>query len=156
MKKEFEKILEKEQSFVSNEGVSAPVVKESTFVIIKPDCTGNDAEAGIVSMIKSKGYEIIKSKRMLLTEEIVREHYAHHADKPFFPEILKYMRSGPVLAMVVTGGNVVQGMCDLAGNIGVDGTIRGIYGKDKCENGFHRSDSLAAAEVEIKRFFGEQ
>lgn len=134
---------------------TSPAVKESTFVIIKPDCTGNDAEAGIINMIKSKGYEISKEKRMMLTEELVREHYAHHADKPFFPEILKYMLSGPVLAMIVTGENAVQGMCDLAGNIGVEGTIRGLYGKDKCENGFHRSDSLDAAEVEIKRFFGK-
>ncbi len=151
--KKFKKLLA--SVLLSVCGTSIPVLAahESTFVIIKPDCAKYDIETKIMSMIKAKGYEISKTKRMMLTEEMVKKHYSHHADKPFFSEILEYMLSGEVVAMVVTGENVVKGMRDLAGDVGVEGTIRGEYGKNKCENGFHRSDSLTAAQEEIKRFF---
>lgn len=150
--KKINKLLALILLLVSVINITALAVNESTFVIIKPNCV--DDEAKIISMIKAKGYEISKMRKMMLTEKMVREHYLHHADKPFFSEILEYMLSGPVFAMVVTGENAVQGMCDLAGDVGIAGTIRGIYGKNKCENGFHRSDSPDSAKVEIRRFFG--
>ncbi len=154
MVKKFKKILALVVLFFSSMGITASAVRESTFVIIKPDCSSDQTTvAKIIEMIEANGYEITKAQSMTLTEEQVREHYAHHLDKPFFPSLLKFMLSGSVYAMIVEGENVVQGMIDLAGEIGSPGTIRGIYGKDKGENAIHRSDSVQAAQDEITRFF---
>ena len=95
---------------------------------------------------------------MMLDEPILREHYAHIADKPFFPEIVTYMTSGPVLAMIVEGDNAVKGMRIIMGATKFEeataGTIRGDYACCTSENLIHGSDSVENAEIEIKRFFG--
>ena len=94
---------------------------------------------------------------MQLGEEILKEHYAHIADKPFFPELVEYMTSGPVLAMIVEGPDVVLGMRILMGATKFEeaapGTIRGDYAFCTTENLIHGSDSVENAEIEIKRFF---
>jgi nucleoside-diphosphate kinase len=95
---------------------------------------------------------------MNLTPEILKEHYAHIADRPFFPDVLALMTSGPVIAMVVEGPDVVKGMRNLMGSTKVEdalaGTIRGDYAFSTEENLIHGSDSIENAEIEIKRFFG--
>ena len=95
---------------------------------------------------------------MNLDEDVLKEHYAHLADKPFFGEIVEYMTSGPVVGMIVEGDRVVEGMRTLMGPTdGIEalpGTIRGDYAKNKSENLVHGSDSVENAEIEIKRFFG--
>ena len=96
---------------------------------------------------------------MQLGEDILKEHYAHIADKPFFPELVEYMTSGPVLAMIVEGPDVVQGMRILMGATkweeAAPGTIRGDYAFCTTENLIHGSDSVENAVIEIKRFFGK-
>ena len=95
---------------------------------------------------------------MNLGEDILREHYAHVADKPFFPEMLAYMTSGPVLAMIVEGDNAVKGMRILMGATKYEeaaaGTIRGDYATSTTNNIIHGSDSVENAQIEIQRFFG--
>ena len=95
---------------------------------------------------------------MNLDEAILKEHYAHLADKPFFPEIVAFMTSGPVLGMIVEGENAVQGMRIIMGATKFEeataGTIRGDFAHSTSENLIHGSDSLENAEIEIKRFFG--
>ena len=83
---------------------------ERTYIMLKPDCVKRGLMGEVISRIERKNYKIVDAKMMMLDEPILREHYAHIADKPFFPEIVTYMTSGPVLAMIVEGDNAVKGM----------------------------------------------
>jgi len=131
---------------------------ERTYIMLKPDALKRGVTGEIIARIERKGYSIAQAKTITLDEPILKEHYAHIADKPFFPEILEYMTSGPVLAMIVEGLDVVKGMRILMGATkfeeALPGTIRGDFAFCTSENLIHGSDSLENAEIEIKRFFG--
>lgn len=130
---------------------------EKTYIMLKPDCIKRGLMGEVISRIEKKGYKITDAKMLNLDEKILREHYAHIADKPFFPEIVSYMTSGPVLAMIVEGENAVKGMRILMGATKFEeataGTIRGDYAFCTSENIIHGSDSIENAKIEIKRFF---
>lgn len=132
---------------------------ERTYIMLKPDALKRGVAGEIISRIERKGYKIVEAKTMQLGEDILKEHYAHIADKPFFPELVEYMTSGPVLAMIVEGPDVVQGMRILLGATkweeAAPGTIRGDYAFCTTENLIHGSDSVENAVIEIKRFFGK-
>lgn len=131
---------------------------ERTYIMTKPDAYERGLIGTIITRIENKGFKITNMKMMNLDEAILKEHYAHLADKPFFGEIVEYMTSGPVVGMVVEGDRVVESMRTLMGPTdGIEalpGTIRGDYAKNKSENLVHGSDSAENAEIEIKRFFG--
>ena len=131
---------------------------ERTYIMTKPDAYKRGLIGEVISRIENKGYKITDIKMMNLDEEILKEHYAHLADKPFFPEIVEYMTSGPVVGMIVEGPNVVTGMRNIMGPTdgleAASGTIRGDFAHNKTENIVHGSDSVENAEIEIKRFFG--
>ena len=131
---------------------------ERTYIMLKPDCIKRGLMGEVISRIERKNYKIADAKMMMLDEKILREHYAHIADKPFFPDILTYMTSGPVLAMIVEGDNAVKGMRIIMGATKFEeaaaGTIRGDYASCTSENLIHGSDSVENAAIEIKRFFG--
>nr|WP_314021034.1 nucleoside-diphosphate kinase [Mogibacterium diversum] len=131
---------------------------EKTYIMLKPDCVKRGLMGEVISRIERKGYKIVDAKMMNLDEAILNEHYAHLADKPFFPEIVSFMTSGPVLGMIVEGENAVQGMRIIMGATKFEeataGTIRGDFAHSTSENLIHGSDSLENAEIEIKRFFG--
>lgn len=131
---------------------------ERTYIMLKPDALQRNLIGEIISRIERKGYKIADCKMMNLDEAILREHYAHIVDKPFFPETLEYMTSGPVLAMIVEGENAIRGMRALMGATKFEdaaaGTIRGDYASSTTYNIIHGSDSPENAEIEIKRFFG--
>lgn len=130
---------------------------ERTYIMLKPDCIKRGLMGEVISRIEKKGYRITNAKMLNLDEKILREHYAHIADKPFFPGIVSYMTSGPVLAMIVEGENAVKGMRILMGATKFEeataGTIRGDYAFCTSENIIHGSDSVENAEIEINRFF---
>ncbi len=130
---------------------------ERTYIMLKPDALKRSLIGEIICRIEKKGYKIVDIKMMTLNEAILNKHYSHIADKPFFPEIITYMTSGPVLAMIVEGENAVAGMRILMGATkfeeAVSGTIRGDYAMSTSENIIHGSDSIENAEIEIKRFF---
>ena len=130
---------------------------EKTYIMLKPDCIKRGLMGEVISRIEKKGYRITDAKMMNLDEKILREHYAHIADKPFFPEIVEYMTSGAVFGMIVEGENAVKGMRILMGATKFEeataGTIRGDYAFCTSENIIHGSDSVENAEIEIKRFF---
>ena len=132
---------------------------ERTYIMLKPDALQRGIAGEIIARIERKGYRIMHMKTMQLDEAILREHYAHIVDKPFFPPTVEYMTSGPVLAMVVEGENVIQGMRTLMGPTknedAMPGTIRGDFAGSTTFNVIHGSDSPENAEIEIKRFFGE-
>lgn len=131
---------------------------ERTYIMLKPDCVKRGLMGEVISRIENKNYRIVDAKMMTLEEPVLREHYAHIADKPFFPSLVEYMTSGPVLAMIVEGENAVKGMRILMGATKFEeataGTIRGDFACSTSENIIHGSDSVENAEIEIRRFFG--
>lgn len=132
---------------------------EHTYVMLKPDALERGLVGQIIMRIERKGYRIERVKTMQLDETIVRAHYAHIVDKPFFAQTLSYMTRGPVLAMIVSGQDVVRGMRLLMGATkfeeALPGTIRGDFAMSTGENVIHGSDSLESARQEIERFFGD-
>ena len=135
-----------------------PMAIEKTYIMLKPDAMERGLVGEILARIERKGYKIEQIKTMQLDEPILREHYAHIADQPFFPDTLAYMTRGPVVAMVVSGENAVRGMRILMGATRFEdaaaGTIRGDFAHSTTENLIHGSDSPEAAAIEIARFFG--
>lgn len=130
---------------------------ERTYIMLKPDAVKRKLIGEIITRIEKKGFNIVNLKMINLTEEVLKEHYAHIADQPFFPGIVNFMVSGPVVAMIVEGDDVVNGMRRIMGPTkwteALPGTIRGDYAFSTGENLIHGSDSVENAEIEIKRFF---
>ena len=129
---------------------------ERTYIMLKPDAIKRGLIGEIISMIEKKGFSITDMKMFKLNEEILKEHYAHLIEKTFFPEIVEYMTSGPVLGMIVEGEEVIKGMRKLMGATkwleAEPGTIRGNYANSTTMNLIHGSDSVENAEIEIQRF----
>ena len=130
---------------------------ERTYVMLKPDAAKRGLIGEIIARIEAKGYRVSNAKMMNLDSGILREHYAHVADQPFYPAMERYMISGPVLAMIVEGENVVQGVRILMGATKFEdakpGTIRGDFAMTTTQNLIHSADTLENAEIEINRFF---
>jgi nucleoside-diphosphate kinase len=133
---------------------------EKTLILLKPDCLEKQVAGQVISRFEEKNYEIVDTRMIQLDDELLREHYAHVAHLPFFPEIAGFMSSRPVLAMILEGDNVVQGVRDLLGptdsTTAPKGTIRGDLGTDRMRNVVHASDSPENAQIEIERFFSGQ
>ncbi len=132
---------------------------ERTYIMLKPDCVERGLIGEVISRIERKGYKITNMKMMSLDDPILREHYAHLVDRDFFPNIVEFMTSGPVVGMIVEGDDVIAGMRRLMGptdnSLAAPGTIRGDLACSTSLNIIHGSDSPESAEAEIKRFFGE-
>lgn len=130
---------------------------QKTLVLLKPDCLENKVAGQVIGRFEKNGYDIKACKMLLLDDALLREHYAHVTDLPFFPEIASFMSSRPVLALILEGKEVVQGVRDLLGptdsNVAPKGTIRGDLGTDRMKNVVHASDSDESAIAEISRFF---
>lgn len=130
---------------------------ETTLVLLKPDTIQRGLIGQIVSRFENKGLKIIGMKMMLLSDEIVSEHYDFLADKPFFPGIKAYMTSAPVVAMVLAGSDVVKTVRNLTGatnpSDALPGSIRGDFALTIDANIIHASDSRETAAIEVKRFF---
>ena len=111
----------------------------------------------VIGRFESAGLDIIGCKMMQLTSEILREHYSHIADKPFFPEVEGFMSSGPVIALALRGEGVIAKIRELAGPTNSKeapkGSIRGDIGEDVMHNIVHASDGPEAAAEELNRFF---
>ncbi|MEN6463168.1 MAG: nucleoside-diphosphate kinase [Syntrophomonas sp.] len=130
---------------------------ERTFTMIKPDGMKRRLAGEIVKRIELKGYRPVGMKLMVISEELAGKHYAEHKDKPFFGELVDFITSGPVLAMVWEGENVISAMRTMMGKTNpqeaAPGTIRGDMAITMSENIIHGSDSPASAEREINLFF---
>ena len=124
---------------------------ERMLVLIKPDAVRRRLTGEILRRIEAKGYEI----------DVLAEHYAEHVDKPFYPGVVEYMTSGPLVSVVVEGHRVVEGLRSLIGatepTAAAPGTIRGDLGRDwggsAMMNLVHGSDSPQSAEREIAIWF---
>ncbi len=130
---------------------------ETTLVILKPSAVLHGYVGQIVQRFQQKGLVIRGMKMMQLGEPILREHYAHLTDRPFFPDLLKSMMASPVIVMALWGNdavNVVRMMTGATnGRKAQPGTIRGDFSVSGQENIVHASDSAYNAEIELKRFF---
>ena len=132
---------------------------EETLMILKPDCMENRVAGQVITRIEKAGFEIVAAKVMTLDSAILREHYAHVADKPFFPEIEAFMSSRPVMPMIIRGPRAILTIREILGPTNSkeapEGTIRGDLGTDMMRNVVHASDSDETAAIEKKRFFPE-
>lgn len=131
---------------------------EETFIMIKPDAVRARKSGEIITRIERSGLTIERMEMCTLTDDVVKEHYAHLADKPFFPSLVAFMTSGPVVKMIVSGPSAIKKMRMLMGATdpleAAPGTIRGDYAVDVNSNVIHGSDGPDTAKLEIERFFG--
>lgn len=132
---------------------------EKSLILLKPDCMESKKAGEVIARFENAGFEICAAKLMQLDGPLLKEHYSHLLDKPFFPEIEAFMSSRPVLALVLQGDDAIARIRDLLGPTdstkAAPGTVRGDLGKNVMHNIAHASDSPEAAKAEIARFFKE-
>lgn len=130
---------------------------EKTFVILKPSAINRALAGDIITRFLRKGLIIAGIKMMQLGEDILRVHYAHLVDKPFFPSIVASMSATPVIVMVLAGKDAVSVVRAMTGvtnsRNAAPGTIRGDFSMSGQENIVHASDSVENAAIEVARFF---
>ncbi|MBU4533623.1 MAG: nucleoside-diphosphate kinase [Eubacteriales bacterium] len=130
---------------------------ERTFAMVKPDGVQRGLTGQIISRFETRGYKLVGLKLMQISRELAETHYSEHKGKGFFEPLVSYIISGPVVAMVLEGKDVIQGARDMMGATNpakaAPGTIRATYGIDVGRNIIHGSDSVASAEREIGLFF---
>ena len=132
---------------------------DTSLILFKPDTVSKGRCGEILKRFEDQGFKVRGIKMMRLSSEILAEHYSHLADKPFFPTIVEFMQSAPVVAVALSGENAIGRVRDLLGptdSTKADkGTIRGDLGEDMMVNCAHASDSPESAAAELKRFFGD-
>jgi len=130
---------------------------ERTLVLFKPDSIQRALVGQMLSRFEKKGLRIVGLKMIQMSAETAKEHYSHLVDKPFYPDLEKFMTHHPIIAMVVEGTEcieVVRKLCGVTnGRKAEPGTIRGDFSNSTSRNTIHASDSKEIAEKEIKRFF---
>ena len=134
---------------------------ERSLVLVKPDGFARGLTGEVIRRIERKGYRLVALRILTPTREMLGQHYAEHAEKPFFGELVDFMSSGPVTAIVIEGNQCIAGFRSLAGTTdptkAAPGTIRGDLGRDwgqgSTENVVHGSDSPESAAREIELFF---
>lgn len=127
---------------------------ERSLVLIKPDAVQRGLMGKVLARFEQKGLKVVGLKMMQLKDAVLREHYAHVVDEPFYAELSQFMSSTPVVALCLEGLNAVEVVRKLSGTDNFEfGTIRGDYSISRQKNLVHSSDSLQAAEGEIERFF---
>ncbi len=133
---------------------------ELTVILLKPDCVQRNLIGEVIGRFEQSGLKVRACKMMQLTDALLKDHYSHLADKPFFPEIAGFMKSAPVVAMILEGRDVIAKVRDMVGPTdstkAPKGTIRGDLGKTKMENIVHASDTPENAAAEVKRFFKQE
>ncbi len=133
---------------------------EKTFVIIKPDAVEKNLVGIILSEYESKGLHLLNLKMLNATREILRQHYAEHVEKTFYPDLEKFMMSGPLVALVLEGDHAVEKVRDINGATNPENanpqSIRGRYGATTTINCVHGSDSITSGEREIEIWFSNK
>jgi len=125
--------------------------------MIKPDGVQRGLVGDVVARFEKRGLKIAAMKMLLVSEDLAKKHYEEHAAKPFFPNLVSFIRSGPVVAMVVEGKDVVPIVRSMVGATkpkdSAPGTIRGDLAVDMGRNVIHASDSPESAKREISLYF---
>lgn len=130
---------------------------EKTFLMVKPDGVQRNLVGEIVSRFEKKGYQLVGAKLMTVSRELAEKHYDEHKERPFFGELVDFITSGPVFAMVWQGNNVIANARSMMGKTNpadaASGTIRGDFATSVGMNIIHGSDSPESAEREIALWF---
>ncbi|WP_339227974.1 nucleoside-diphosphate kinase [Oceanobacillus sp. FSL K6-2867] len=132
---------------------------EKTFLMVKPDGVQRNLIGEIVKRFETKGFKLAGAKLMVVSNELAEKHYGEHKERPFFGELVEFITSGPVFAMVWEGENVIANARQMMGKTNpqeaAPSTIRGDFGVTVGKNIIHGSDSPESAEREISLFFDE-
>ncbi|MGP6220019.1 nucleoside-diphosphate kinase [Caldiplasma sukawensis] len=134
--------------------------EELTLVLVKPDGVKRRLAGEIIKRLEQKGLNIVALKMIQLSKENGERHYSVHKEKPFFKELVEYITSGPIIAIIVKGRNAISTVRNIVGatdgSKASPGTIRGDYSNSIERNLVHASDSIEAYEHESKIFFSEK
>ncbi|MBI2949995.1 MAG: nucleoside-diphosphate kinase [Verrucomicrobia bacterium] len=130
---------------------------EMTLVLLKPDCHEKQLVGEVIGRFERSGLRICACKTFRFTPELLRIHYAHVVHLPVYPQLAAYMQSAPVIALALQGDQCVARVREMVGPTdsrkAPKGTIRGDLGEDGMQNVVHASDSVANAQIELRRFF---
>ena len=133
---------------------------ERSLVLIKPDAVQRGLGGEIISRLEKRGLRIVAMKMLRMDKTLAQRHYAVHKDKPFFVELVDFITSSPIMAVVLQGTNVIALVRQMMGETDPaksnPGTIRGDFGIDVTHNLIHGSDSQESASREISLFFAEE
>jgi nucleoside-diphosphate kinase len=133
---------------------------ERSLIILKPDAVQRGLMGVILSRLEQRGLKIVGMKLTQIDESLARRHYAEHEGKAFFPGLVEYITSGPVVLLVVVGEDVIAMVRSMVGKTkpveAAPGTIRGDYAVSIGRNLIHASDSAASGEREVANFFAEE
>ena len=131
---------------------------QSTLVIVKPDGVRRRLVGEVISRLEKKGLDIKAMRMLTMDRELAERHYGVHRDKPFFPELVEFITSGPVVVMQVSGHRAIEAVRNMMGATdpvaAAPGSLRGDYGLVITENLVHGSDGPDTAKNEIALFFG--
>lgn len=133
---------------------------ERTYLMVKPDGVQRGLAGEIIARFEKKGFKIAALKMLRISRELAEKHYGEHVGKPFFENLVEFITSGPVVAMVIEGKDAISAAREMMGATNplkaLPGTIRGSYGIDIGRNIIHGSDSPESAQREIALFFKEE
>jgi nucleoside-diphosphate kinase len=131
---------------------------ETTLIILKPDAVQRGLMGQIITRFENKGLQVVGAKLMQISQKLAETHYEAHKARPFYPGLVKFMTSSPVLVLALRGNKAIEisraMMGATFGSKAAAGTIRGDFGVSNSFNLIHGSDSAEAAERELKLFFG--
>ncbi|HUN30658.1 MAG TPA: nucleoside-diphosphate kinase [Trebonia sp.] len=132
---------------------------QRTLILVKPDGVRRSLTGEVIARIERKGLKIVALEMRTIDRDTAQAHYAEHAERPFFPGLVDFITSGPLVAIVAEGESAIPAFRALAGKTNpvesAPGTIRGDFALEVSENIVHGSDSPESAEREIKIFFPE-
>jgi nucleoside-diphosphate kinase len=133
---------------------------EKTFVMLKPGSIQRGLIGGIISRFENRGLKIIAMKMIHVSSQLAEKHYTEHKGKPFYEDLVNYITSGPIVAMVLEGSHAISVVRNMMGKTdpleSAPGTIRGDYGLFTGKNIIHGSDSTVSAKREIDLFFSKK
>jgi nucleoside-diphosphate kinase len=132
---------------------------ERTLILVKPDAFARDLTGESIRRFEQKGLKIVALRMLTMTEDLARKHYAEHEGKPFFGELVDFITSGPLVAMVLEGEQAVVAARQVIGATNpleaAPGSIRGDFAIEVGKNMVHGSDAVESGQREVALFFPE-
>lgn len=133
------------------------MANEQTLILLKPDAVSRGLIGDVIRRYESKGLRIVAMKMLHVTPELARKHYDEHLEKPFYPDLERYITTGRIVAMVLEGESAIMVTRKINGKTKLPdmepGTVRGDYARSTTANLVHGSDSPERAQYEIANFF---
>jgi nucleoside-diphosphate kinase len=130
---------------------------ERTLILVKPDAFARGLSGEIIARFEQKGLKIVAARHMTVNEQLASEHYAEHRERPFFGELVEFITSGPIIALVFEGESAIKAARQVIGATNpleaAPGSIRGDFAIEVGQNMVHGSDSPESGERESKLFF---